>query len=342
MAKIYEACSQHLYRVSFPQDCTSLFSNVLMTYEINWNHMDALLHPWFLGTFIFGSFGSWNRNTCPAHPSETMPVVLDFHHSASEQDGCAPCCDAKANTHTPAMFSAKNLPNPLQRSLKKNEGKGISIRRVCICSYWTLVVYVKCCSYSLSLLVGCSIWTLHRAFGTRFARFRPFRLRTCWESATGHFPAADMAKHGGRLNPSSNALKYHTTWIISSTVIPHHHCEARDCRKHSPGLRCAEVFAGNIPVFGTHATCTLHSPLLFLELEPAIYNELCHVCFPCHDAIVAKPGSPAAPLHWRGLAPRLCSGALTPAVSRFHERGARVMGIPMGSTEVALLASLFI
>ena len=234
--------------------------------------MDALLHPWFLGTFIFGSFGSWNRNTCPAHPSETMPVVLDFHHSASEQDGCAQCCDAKANTHTPAMFSAKNLPNPLQRSLKKNEGKGISIRRVCIFSYWTLVVYVKCCSYSLSLLVGCSIWTLHRAFGTRFARFRPFRLRTCWESATGHFPAADMAKHGGRLNPSSNALKYHTTWIISSTVIPHHHCEARDCRKHSPGLRCAEVFAGNIPVFGTHATCTLHSPLLFLELEPFTTN----------------------------------------------------------------------
>ena len=265
--------------------------------------MNALLHPWFLGTFIFGSFGSWNRKTCPAHPSETMPVVLDFHHSASEQDGCAPCCDAKANTHTPAMFSAKNLPNPLQTSLKKNEGKGISIRRVCICSYWTLVVYVKCCSYSLSLLAGCSIWTLHRAFGTRFARFRPFRLRTCWESATGHFPAADMAKHGGRLNPSSNTLRHHTTWILSSTVIPHHHCEARDCRKHSPGLRCSEAFAGNIPVFGTHATCTLHSPLLFRLSQPFTTNTFAMFSMPWFHRGKARIASCSSALKRFGTSP---------------------------------------
>lgn len=150
-----------------------------------------------------------------------------------------------------------------------------------------------------------------------------------------------MAKHGGRLKCSSNALKYHTTWIISSTVIPHHHCEARDCRKHSPGLRCAKVFAGNIPVFGffgTHAPfIVFHSPLLFhtlsIDSKSLSHLQRTHLpCFPCHS-VVAKPGSmPAAAsssaLKRFGTSPVFRSPDTCFAVSRF--RGARVMGIPMG------------
>ena len=111
--------------MSVAQDWTSLFSN-------------ASLHPWLLRTFR--SFGQY--------------LLAPVLHILRRQCRC--------RTFTTRLLSravvphvAGKPPNPVQRSLKKNE-EGISIRMILICLYRTLsnsigLEWFRCCGYSPSV-----------------------------------------------------------------------------------------------------------------------------------------------------------------------------------------------